>query len=128
VRALFGGGGGDKKDGGGGNPFANMGNMMEQMKKAQALVQAETAAVQAELAATEFEGFDDDETVRCVFNGNQEPLAVDITDDAYAAGTEELEKRLTAALREAHGKSVDGMKVKMRDLASRLGLPAAPGT
>ena len=44
--------------------------------------------MQAELAATEFEGFDDDETVRVVFNGNQEPLAVDITQDAYDAGKE----------------------------------------
>jgi hypothetical protein len=33
-----------------------MGNLMESVKKAQAMVQQETANVQAELAATEFEG------------------------------------------------------------------------
>jgi len=123
VRALFGGG---KEGEGGGNPFGNMGNMMEQIKKAQALVAEETANVQKELGATEFEGFDDDETVRVVFNGNQEPLQVDITDDAYAAGSDELEKRLTAAMREAHGKSVDGMKERMKVLAQKLGLPQPP--
>jgi len=79
IRAMFGG-----KDGA--NPFG--GGFMEKVKEAQERVQRETAQVQAELAATEFEGFDDDETVRVVFNGNQEPLAVDITQDAYDAGKE----------------------------------------
>lgn len=36
--------------GGGGNPFANMGNFMENIKKAQAMVQVEAAKVQEELA------------------------------------------------------------------------------
>ena len=44
VMALFGGGGG-----GGGNPF-DMKNLMESVKKAQGMVQQETARVQAELA------------------------------------------------------------------------------
>lgn len=35
--------------GGGGNPFANMGNLMENVKKAQMMVQQETARVQQEL-------------------------------------------------------------------------------
>lgn len=35
---------------GGGNPFGNMGNLMEQLKKTQALVQVETAKVQQELS------------------------------------------------------------------------------
>lgn len=52
--------------------------------------------MQQELAATEFEGFDDDETVRVVFNGNQEPLTVDITDDAYQAGSSVSDWRVAA--------------------------------
>ena len=36
--------------GGGGNPFANMGGLMETIKKAQALVQVEAGKVQEELA------------------------------------------------------------------------------
>jgi len=44
VVALFGGAGG-----GGGNPF-DMKNLMESVKKAQGMVQQETARVQAELA------------------------------------------------------------------------------
>lgn len=41
-----------QQEGGGGmNPFGNMGNIMENLKKAQALVQVEAAKVQEELAA-----------------------------------------------------------------------------
>jgi hypothetical protein len=36
---------------------------------------------------------------------------------------QELSRRLTLAMKEAHGKSVMGMKEKMKDLASALGLP-----
>lgn len=36
--------------GGGMNPFGNMGNLMENLKKAQAMVQVEAAKVQEELA------------------------------------------------------------------------------
>ncbi|KAG1668818.1 hypothetical protein FOA52_004912 [Chlamydomonas sp. UWO 241] len=117
VKALFGGGGG-----GGGNPF-DMKNLMESVKKAQTMVQAETARVQAELAATEFEGYDEEETVRVVMTGNQEPKSVDVTQVAIDAGAEELSARLTAAMKDAHGKSVGGMKEKMKELAKNLGIP-----
>jgi hypothetical protein len=36
--------------GGGGNPFGGMGNLMENLKKAQQMVQVEAAKVQEELA------------------------------------------------------------------------------
>ena len=38
------------KQQGGGNPFGNMGNLMENLKKAQQMVQVEAAKVQEELA------------------------------------------------------------------------------
>jgi hypothetical protein len=37
--------------------------------------------------------------------------------------SQELSRRLTTAMQEAHGKSVTGMKAKMQDLAKSLGLP-----
>lgn len=39
------------------------------------------------------------------------------------APLQELSRRLTVAMQEAHGKSVTGMKEKMKDLAKSLGLP-----
>ncbi|GAX73726.1 hypothetical protein CEUSTIGMA_g1179.t1 [Chlamydomonas eustigma] len=118
VKALFGGGGA----GGGGNPF-DMKNLMESVKKAQGMVQQETARVQQELASTEFEGYDEDETVRVLMSGNQEPKSVDITQAAIDSGPEELSKRVTAAMRDSHSKSVAGMKEKMKELAKNLGIP-----
>uniref|UniRef100_A0A6U1H5K5 Nucleoid-associated protein n=1 Tax=Tetraselmis chuii TaxID=63592 RepID=A0A6U1H5K5_9CHLO len=128
TRALFGGGGGgDGQQGGGGNPFGNMANLMENLKKTQALVQQETAKVQEELAETEFEGFSEDETVRVVMTGNQVPVSVDVTQAAYDQGKEKLEALLLEASKEAHEKSVTGMKERMKVLAQTLGLPAQPG-
>ncbi|KAI3430484.1 hypothetical protein D9Q98_005079 [Chlorella vulgaris] len=124
TRALFGKGGGDK-DGGGGM-FGGMGNLMENLKKAQALVQVEAAKVQEELANTEFEGFSSDETVCVVMTGNQEPRSVEITQEAYDQGVEKLNVLVQEAMKEAHGKSVDGMKQRMQKLASNLGMPAPP--
>ncbi|KAK9816672.1 hypothetical protein WJX72_003541 [[Myrmecia] bisecta] len=117
TRALFGG-----KGEGGGNPFGNMGALMENVKKAQQLVQVEAAKLQEELAVAEFEGFSEDETVKVVMSGNQEPRSVDITQVAMDDGPEELSKRVTEAMKDAHAKSVEGMKLKMKGLASSLGI------
>lgn len=65
--------------------------------------------------------------MRVVLTGNQVPKAVEITQEGIDAGAEELSRRVTAAMREAHGKSVAGMKEKMAGLAKSLGLPGMPG-
>ncbi len=96
---------------------------MENMRKAQ----EEAAKVQAELSAAEFEGFSSCETVRVVMTGAQEPRSVDITEEAYAQGSEALAALVTEAMKDAHGKSVNGMKARMREMASSLGLPGMPG-
>ncbi|CAL5219953.1 g1885 [Coccomyxa viridis] len=120
TRALFGKGGDGK---GGGNPFGNMANLMENVKKAQQLVQVEAAKVQEELSRAEFDGYSDDETVRVVMSGNQEPKSVDITTAAYEGNdAEALSGLVTEAMRDAHTKSVAGMKERMSKLASGLGL------
>ncbi|PSC76287.1 Nucleoid-associated chloroplastic [Micractinium conductrix] len=121
TRALFGGGGDGQ---GGGNPFGNMGNLMENLKKAQQMVQVEAAKVQEELAVTEFDGYSGDETVRVVMSGNQEPRSVEITQEAYEQGVDKLNQLVAEAMRDAHGKSVEGMKLRMRSLAANLGMPA----
>lgn len=59
--------------------------------------------------STEFDGYDEDETVKVVLNGNQVPRSVEVTQEAIDAGAEELSRRLTTAMQEAHGKSVAGV-------------------
>ena len=67
-----------------------MANLMENVKKAQQLVQVEAAKVQEELAQAEFDGYSEDETVRVVMSGNQEPKSVDITSAAYDSNDAEV--------------------------------------
>lgn len=103
-----------------------MGNLMDNIKKAQAMVQQEAAKVQEELAQAEFDGYSSDETVRVVMSGNQEPRSVDITEAAYAQGAEKLSKLVEEAMKDSHAKSVAGMKARMAQLAQSLGLPQPP--
>lgn len=56
-------------------------------------MQVETQKVQAELDQTDFEGYDEEETVCVTVTGNQKPKFVEITDAAMAAGPDELSRR-----------------------------------
>ena len=103
-----------------------MGNLMENIKKAQAMVQVEAAKIQEELANAEFEGYSSDESVRVVMSGNQEPKSCDITEEAYKLGNEKLNALVTEAMKDAHAKSVEAMKASMGNLAKKMGLPTPP--
>ena len=59
-------------------------------------------------------------------SGSQEPKGVDITNEAYAQGATKLEKLLFEAAKDAHAKSVMGMKERMTEMAQSLGL-GGPG-
>lgn len=59
--------------------------------------------------------------------GAQEPRSVDITEEAYAQGADALAGLVTEAMKDAHSKSVEGMKSRMREMATSLGLPGVPG-
>ena len=39
-------------------------------------------------------------------------------------GVDKLNQLVAEAMRDAHGKSVEGMKLRMRSLAANLGMPA----
>eukprot|EP01024_Parvocaulis_polyphysoides_P012963 TRINITY_DN14930_c0_g5_i1.p1 TRINITY_DN14930_c0_g5~~TRINITY_DN14930_c0_g5_i1.p1 ORF type:complete len:184 (-),score=26.46 TRINITY_DN14930_c0_g5_i1:145-627(-) len=106
--------------------LGNMSNLMDNVRKAQEMVRSEAQRVQEELATTEFEGYDEDETVKVVVTGNQEPKVVELTQEAYDTGIDELSSRVTEAMKEAHSKSVAGMKERMGDMAQKLGLPSPP--
>lgn len=96
---------------------------MENMRKAQ----EEAARVQVELSNAEFDGYSSDETVRVVMSGSQEPRSVDITEEAYAQGADKLSALVQEAMKDAHAKSVEGMKTRMKEMATSLGLGGAMG-
>ena len=101
-----------------------MGGLMESVKKAQAMVGEQAAQVQKELAAAEFEGYSDDETVKVVMSGNQEPRYCDITQAAMDEGAEGVSQRVTEAMIDSHTQSVTAMKDRMKRMATDLGIPS----
>lgn len=60
------------------------------------------------LCRTEFDGYDEEETVKMVFLGNQAPVKCELTQAAMECGQEELEKRIQEAMKDAHEKFAPG--------------------
>lgn len=60
-------------------------------------------------------------------SGAQEPCSVDITEEAASQGAERLSELVLEAAKDAHAKSVEGMKVRMKAMAATLGLNAPAG-
>jgi len=58
--------------------------------------------------------------------GAQEPRSVDITEEAHSQGAEKLSELVNEAMKDAHFKSVEGMKARMKEMAQTLGL-GGPG-
>ncbi|CAD7705029.1 unnamed protein product [Ostreobium quekettii] len=123
VRAIF---GGNDEEGKSKNPFSNFSELLKTAKEAQARAAVEAQRAQEELSSVVFEGYDEEETVKVVVSGNQEPRAVELTQDALDQGTEVLQTRLVEAMQDAHSKSVLGMKDRMKRLYEDLGFPMPP--
>ena len=116
-RMLFGGGG--KEEGGG-----NM-NMMETIKKAQAMGE-KVKRLQEELTQTEIEASAAEEGVVVTISGAQVPLSVEVSDDLVSQGSAAVSEAVTLAMREAHSNSVEYAKEQMTELYADIGLPMPP--
>jgi DNA-binding YbaB/EbfC family protein len=107
--------------------FGNMQGLIETVRKAQQVVQVEAVKVQKELAQSEFDGYSSDELVKAVMTGNQEPRRTEITEAAMELGADRVAELVTEAYIDAHAKSVQAMKERMKDLAASLGMPPGGG-
>lgn len=103
--------------------LGNMQNVFETVKKAQMVVQVEAVKVQKELALAEFDGYCEGELIKATVSGNQLPIRTEITEAAMELGPEKLSLLITKAYKDAHQKSVLGMKERMSDLPQSLGMP-----
>ncbi|GMH61037.1 hypothetical protein TrRE_jg10323 [Triparma retinervis] len=117
---LFGGKKSKDSQPGGGGPMAGMGNMMEQMKKAQEIAK-KTQDLQASLGKLEITGSSGGVTV--VMTGQQKPVSVTLPDDI--GGGEELSRDVERAIGQAQEKSMENMGREMQKLYGELGLPGA---
>lgn len=56
------------------------------------------------MCRTYFDGYDEEETVKIVFAGNQQPKSVELTNAAMDCDADELSRRIEEAMLDAHAK------------------------
>jgi len=96
--------------------------MMERFKQSQE-VGKRTAAMLQELGASTVEGSAANGKVRVYVDGQQRPSSVDV-DEKYLAtvSADDLNAAMTAAMQDAHTKSMELMEEKMQILYTEIGL------
>ena len=110
-----------KKEGGGGL-FGNMGNMMENMKKAQEIAK-QAEVLNKELADTIIVGNDPSGQVAATFNGLGMPIGIKIADSMLSQGSEAVSLAASQAMVDAHAKSQQTMISKMQQMYANAGVP-----
>jgi DNA-binding YbaB/EbfC family protein len=96
---------------------------MDSFKKAQRVGKRTSALVQ-ELSQTTVEGSSPDGKVKIIFDCQQRPIKT-IIDEAYfeASDISDVSNAITAAMKDAHAKSIERMDDKMKSFYSELGMP-----
>lgn len=95
--------------------LTGLGNIMDAMKKAQEFTSV-AKDLQDQLKNTEIEASVRDGQVTVVMTAQQVPVAVTVTDELVAMGSEEVSKAVTEGVIAAHSKSAEYMKEKMGNL------------
>ncbi|WP_404784648.1 YbaB/EbfC family nucleoid-associated protein [Altericista sp. CCNU0014] len=106
--------------------LGKMKELADAIKKAQK-VQEGAKQLQEDLEQMQIEGEAGGGLVKVVMSGNQEPLRVEISEQAYAEGREILSDLVSAAMKDAYVKSTDTMRERMEDLTAGLNLPGLTG-
>merc|ERR1712187_137520 len=105
------------------NPLEKMADAMKTPAKLmEASMKAQEAAqtLKTELAASEFKGYDKDETVQVIYTGTQIPVSCDMTQEAVDLGPEVASKRIFEAIQDAYKQSVDAARFKTYQLAKDM--------
>lgn len=102
--------------------LGKMKELTEAFKKAQQ-VQEGAKKLQEELEQMEIEGQSEAGLVKVIVSGNQEPRRVEISQEAYNQGVEELTQMVTEAMIDAYERSTATMRERMEELTGGLGLP-----
>ena len=102
--------------------LGKMKELAEAFKKAQQ-IQDDAKELQQELEEMRIEGKSADGLVSVIMSGNQEPINVDIKEEALSKNAEELSALVTSAVKDAYEQSTATMRDKMESLTGNLGLP-----
>jgi DNA-binding protein YbaB len=111
-----------KKDAKGGGMFGGMGNMMEQMKKAQEIAK-NAEKLNNELKETFIIGQDGSGGAVATFNGLGSPVKMKVSDELLAQGAEAVSAATTEAMTDGYAKSQNEMMSKMQALYGGLAPP-----
>jgi nucleoid-associated protein EbfC len=106
--------------------LGKMKELADAIKKAQK-VQEGAKQLQEDLEQMEIEGEAGGGLVKVVMSGNQEPLRVEISEQAYNEGLEVLSDLVSAAMKDAYVKSTETMRGRMEDLTAGLNIPGLTG-
>ena len=102
--------------------LGKMKELAQAFQKAQQ-IQDDAKKLQEELETLEIQGQSTDGLVVVTMSGNQEPLSVEIKEEALSKNATELSALVTDAVKDAYQKSTDTMRERMEDLTGNLGLP-----
>ena len=102
--------------------LGKMKELAQAFQKAQQ-IQEDAKTLQQELETMEIQGQSDDGLVLVTMSGNQEPLNIEIKEEALGKSATELSTLVTSAVKDAYQKSTDTMREKMEALTGNLGLP-----
>jgi hypothetical protein len=102
--------------------LGKMKELAEAFKKAQQ-IQDDAKELQQELETMEIQGQSECGSVVVTMSGNQEPLNVEIKEEALSKGATELSSIVTSAVKDAYQQSTNVMREKMEALTGNLGLP-----
>ena len=106
--------------------LGKMKELADAMKKAQQ-VQEGAKQLQEDLEKMEIVGEAGGGVVKVVMSGNQEPLRVEISKEAYDEGHEVRSDRVSAAMKDAYIKSTTTMREQMEALTEGLNIPGLGG-
>lgn len=109
-----------KKDGGGGM-FGGMGNIMDQMKKAQEIAK-KAEVVNRELMNTVIQGQDPAGLCVATYNGLGTPISMRITEAGIAQGAEALSLAASQAMVDGYAKAQSSMMTKMQAMYADSGI------
>ena len=102
--------------------LGKMKELAEAFKKAQQ-IQDDAKELQQELETMQITGQSECGSVVVTMSGNQEPLNVEIKEEALSKGATELSTIVTSAVKDAYQQSTNVMREKMEALTGNLGLP-----
>lgn len=102
--------------------LGKMKELAEAFKKAQQ-IQDDAKELQQELETMQITGQSECGSVIVTMSGNQEPLNVEIKEEALGKSATELSSLVTSAVKDAYQQSTNIMREKMEALTGNLGLP-----